>query len=84
MVRITILNECAVLKPFTTVKISHVDACIGRLMQHLDQLGLFENTIVIFTSDHGEMLGEHGLAQKQVPYEASVRIPFIYSLAAYD
>ena len=67
MVRITILNECAVLKPFTTVKISHVDACIGRLMQHLDQLdqlGLFENTIVIFTSDHGEMLGEHGLAQK--------------------
>jgi len=58
-------------------KVSHVDACIGRLMQHLDQLGLFENTIVIFTSDHGEMLGDHGLAQKQVPYEASIRIPFI-------
>ena len=58
-------------------KVSHVDDCVGRLLRHLEELGLADDTIVIFTSDHGEMLGDHGLAQKQVPYEASIRIPFI-------
>lgn len=58
-------------------KVSHVDDCVGRLLRHLEELGLTDNTIVIFTSDHGEMLGDHGLVQKQVPYEASVWILFI-------
>jgi arylsulfatase len=57
--------------------VSQVDHQIGRLLQELDNLGLTENTLVIFASDHGEMLGDHGLCQKMVPYEASVRIPLL-------
>lgn len=57
--------------------ISHVDAGIGRILQTLEALGLRDNTVVIFTSDHGDMLGDHGLSQKNVPYEPSVRIPLI-------
>ncbi len=47
------------------------------MLATLDRLGLAENTLVIFCSDHGEMLGDHGLSQKNTPYEASVRIPFL-------
>jgi arylsulfatase A-like enzyme len=58
-------------------KVTHVDDCIGRVLNELERLGLTENTIVVFMSDHGEMLGDHGLSQKNVPYEASIRIPLI-------
>ena len=47
------------------------------MLATLDRLGLTEDTLVIFCSDHGEMLGDHGLSQKNAPYEASVRIPFL-------
>ena len=57
--------------------VSQVDDGIGELLAELQRLGLEEDTIVIFTSDHGEMLGDHGLGQKNVPYEHSVRIPLI-------
>jgi arylsulfatase A-like enzyme len=46
-------------------------------MDELDALGLAEDTVVIFMSDHGDMLGDHGLSQKNVPYEHSARIPLI-------
>jgi hypothetical protein len=45
----------------------------------LEELGLIDNTIVIYTSDHGDMLGDHGLWQKFVLYEASVAVPMIVS-----
>ncbi len=57
--------------------VSHVDDGVGRILSELDSLGLADNTVVLFTSDHGEMLGEHGLSQKNCPYESSVRIPFL-------
>jgi arylsulfatase A-like enzyme len=54
-----------------------LDDCMGELLQALAQAGLAENTIVLFTSDHGDMLGSHGLAKKQKPYDESVCVPML-------
>lgn len=54
-----------------------IDAQIGQILQALEKRGMLENTMIIFASDHGEMLGDHGLYQKSVPYEASLRVPLI-------
>lgn len=55
----------------------YVDDKVGELLAVLEEQGLADNTIVIFTADHGEMLGEKGLIQKRSLYEWSVRIPLI-------
>ncbi len=55
----------------------NVDDNIGRLMRFLDQSGLAENTIVVFTADHGEMLASHNRFNKMVPYEEAVNVPLI-------
>ncbi len=52
-----------------------VDRAIGRILDGLDELGLSENTLVAFTSDHGEMLGSHGLMQKGLWWEESIGVP---------
>ena len=57
-----------------------LDDCLGDLMATLRDTGLEKKTIVIFTSDHGDMLGSHGLNNKQVPYDESIRIPLLYHL----
>ena len=49
----------------------------GRLMQALEESGQAENTIVVYTSDHGEMLGSQGLRGKRWPYRESTQIPFL-------
>lgn len=54
-----------------------VDDQIGRLMRTLKELGLEQDTIVLFSSDHGDMLGSHGLRLKRKPWEESIRIPGI-------
>lgn len=59
--------------------ISFVDAQIGRVMAALDRLGLRENTVVLFTSDHGYHMGEHGYYQKNTLFEDSDRVPLILS-----
>ena len=57
--------------------VSYVDRKVGELVYSLEQNGLLENTIIVFTSDHGDMLGERGMVQKRSFYEWSTRIPLI-------
>ncbi len=57
--------------------VSALDDELGRLLDAVDQRGLAEDTIVIFTSDHGSQLGSHGMGSKRQPYEESIRVPFI-------
>jgi arylsulfatase A-like enzyme len=57
--------------------ITEIDHWVGILLDKLDELNLTENTLVIFTSDHGEMLGAHGMREKNVFYEESSHIPLI-------
>ncbi len=54
-----------------------VDDWIGRIINTLKEKGLYDNTIIIYTSDHGDLLGDHGLFYKQCFYEQSVKAPLI-------
>lgn len=58
-------------------QVSFVDEQIGRILGELDRLGLRNDTLVVYTSDHGELLGDHFGWQKQVAYDGSVGIPMI-------
>ncbi len=57
--------------------ITAMDEQVGRLMQTLKETGQDENTIVLFTSDHGDMLGSHGMRRKRKPHDESARVPGI-------
>ena len=59
--------------------ITWVDDQIGLILDELERLGLKDNTLIIYTSDHGELAGEHGLWYKNSFYEGSVGIPFVVS-----
>ncbi len=57
--------------------VSAADDCLGRLLEALDACGFAGNTVVIYTSDNGFYLGEHGLGDKRSAYDESLRVPFI-------
>jgi choline-sulfatase len=56
---------------------SFMDNCVGRVLGALDQSGQADDTVVVYISDHGEMLGDQGFWTKQVMYDASVGVPMI-------
>lgn len=58
---------------FTSVRF--LDSNIGRVLQHLQKLGLDENTVVVYTADHGYMLGQHGRFEKHCGYDPALRVP---------
>lgn len=70
-------REAADIAPLYFAAVTAVDEQIGRLLTELDRLGLSDDTIVVFTSDHGMQLGSHDLMYKNVPFEESVRVPFV-------
>ena len=57
--------------------VSLVDKYIGQILDHLAALGLADDTIVVYSTDHGDMMGDHRLIAKGVPYEGSSRVPLI-------
>jgi choline-sulfatase len=57
--------------------VSYVDSKVGELVAELERLGIADNTVVVFTSDHGEMLGEHGMWFKRTFYDGAVRVPLV-------
>jgi arylsulfatase A-like enzyme len=57
--------------------VTQVDLSVGAILRTLDDLGLAENTIVVYTSDHGDMMGAHHMVEKSVMYQEAVRIPWL-------
>jgi arylsulfatase A-like enzyme len=58
-------------------KITLVDEMVGRILAKLEAQGLAENTLIVFTTDHGEMMGDHRLMYKSVMYEEAVKVPLL-------
>lgn len=56
-------------------EVALLDDCVGKLISELKREGIYDDSIIIFTSDHGEMLGSHALFQKMCMYEEAVRVP---------
>ena len=64
--------------------ISLVDDQLGRLFHFLRAEGLWDQTVIVFTSDHGEYLGDHWLFEKELFYEQAVRVPWIMRVPGFD
>ncbi|MFB3829571.1 MAG: sulfatase [Bryobacteraceae bacterium] len=75
------LNEAQIIKAREVYfgMVTYMDSLVGEVLKKLDGLGLREKTIILYTADHGELAGEHGLWYKNSFYEASVRIPMVWS-----
>ncbi|MBN1673225.1 MAG: sulfatase-like hydrolase/transferase [Kiritimatiellae bacterium] len=70
------------IKAYYYAQISHIDDQIGRILNELGAQGLAENTLVLFTADHGENLGDRGRMGKGNPEDSSSRVPLIVSYPA--
>ena len=64
--------------------ISQVDVCIGQILSALEETGLSRDTIVVYTSDHGEMAGAHRMWTKHSMYDESVNVPLLIRLPRRD
>ncbi|AIX99738.1 arylsulfatase [Arthrobacter sp. PAMC 25486] len=63
---------------------TQIDLQLMRVFEALNEFGLAEDTVIAFTSDHGEMLGDHDFYRKAVGYEGSARVPFMVAPAPHD
>ena len=63
--------------------VHQVDLSVGKILKKLESLGLDKNTIIVFTSEHGRMMGKFGISPKRFMYEASSRIPLIIKAPGY-
>ena len=57
--------------------VKQIDDEVGRILDHLDQRGISDNTVIVFTSDHGDYLGDHWMGEKDMMHEEAVRVPLI-------
>jgi arylsulfatase A-like enzyme len=74
-------DEIKKITALTYASIAYVDACIGQILASLDKLGYADNTIVIYTSDHGDLMGEHGLLFKgPCPFNGVLQLPMIWRI----
>jgi arylsulfatase A-like enzyme len=62
-----------------TAMVEAIDAQLGRYVDFLKSSGQYDDTVVVFTSDHGEMLGDAGLWEKSVPHQASIAVPLVFA-----
>jgi arylsulfatase A-like enzyme len=60
--------------------VREIDDWVGKILERLEHHGVADKTLVIFVSDHGEMLGSHGMTSKNIFYEESVHVPFLMRL----
>lgn len=60
--------------------VSYVDDVVGQLVREVDRLGLTDDTVIVFTSDHGEMLGEHGMWFKRTFHDGATKVPLIVAV----
>jgi arylsulfatase A-like enzyme len=67
----------SIVRPAYMGLIGQLDDWLGRLFDHLKKLGRFDDTLIFFTSDHGDFLGDHWLGEKEMFYEEAQRVPFI-------
>jgi len=68
------------VKAYYYALVSHIDDQVGRIIDTIEELGLRENTLIVFTADHGENLGDHGLVAKGEAYDSSSRVPLVFSM----
>jgi arylsulfatase A-like enzyme len=71
------VDEVAVTRRQYSALIELIDDHVGLMLGQLEKRGQLDNTIVVVSSDHGEMLGDHGLYQKSCAYEGALRVPLI-------
>lgn len=70
--------ENQVMKANYYAKVTLIDDCVGRVIDALESKGLMSNTWIVFSADHGEMLGDHGLLAKKNFYEGAVNVPCLF------
>jgi arylsulfatase A-like enzyme len=70
-------DAAAVVRPTYMGLIKQVDDWLGRLFDHLEKAGRMDDTLIFFTADHGDFLGDHWLGEKEMFYEEALRVPFI-------
>ncbi|ETP72958.1 arylsulfatase A family protein [Lachnospiraceae bacterium JC7] len=76
MTREDLLN----VKRHYAASVAVIDHWVGEMLDILERRGLMDNTVIVFTADHGELMGDHNLFEKTAMYEGSVRIPMLFHM----